>query len=480
MQSPRIDVEQESADLFDYAQIRDYLLFAFGAVRRHKLITIAVFVLVVDLTAVALWALPRSYHVETKLLGQRNQVISSLAVPGRAMPGEADAPARAAGETIKSRESLLTLMKQTDLVNHFYQHRSRAGALKDWFLALVGRSPSDQDKLESVLGTLEQRLAVTLSTSWQGEGTVTIAVNWPDAVVAYHLVRAAQQNFLEARHVTELSNIAEAISILEGHAALYRQEVEVAAEELETVRAARGARTGRPQPARRARPRPVPNQELSQLRSMIDGKQRAINDLEQIRQRRQSELQARLAEQKAIYSEAHPVVVDILQSIRAGNVDSPQLTQLRKDLEQYKSEYARRGGPAEYLPALDPLPPEIARLEVEPRDEDSGEVYLKTYVLRQAVGKYSVLIERINSAKIELDTANAAFKYRYSVLRPAMLPTRPTKPNVPLVLIAGTIAALLVSLFAAVAVDIISGEIIERWQVERVLKLPVLAELYWP
>src|SRR5262245_11904540 len=109
MQPPEVKPEsvavEESPDLFDYGQIKDYVLFVLRAARRHKLIVAVVYALVLAAAGALLWALPRTYHVETKLLGQRNQVISSLAVPSRAMPGEADAPARLAGETIKSRDS---------------------------------------------------------------------------------------------------------------------------------------------------------------------------------------------------------------------------------------------------------------------------------------------------------------------------------------------------------------------------------------
>ena len=38
--------------------------------------------------------------------------------------------------------------------------------------------------------------------------------------------------------------------------------------------------------------------------------------------------------------------------------------------------------------------------------------------------KYDTLLDRMNSARIELDTARAAFKYRYSIVRPPQLPKR--------------------------------------------------------
>jgi len=479
-QEPEGGPVQESPDLFDYQKIKDYTLFVLGAAQRHKPVVAVVSGLVVAVTGVLLWALPKTYSVETKLLGQRNQVISSLAVPSRAMPYEADAPARTARETIQSRESLLTLMKQTGVVDDFYKHRSPAGKLKDWILVQIGRAPSEEDKREAVLGLLQQRLAVTLSSasSWQAEGTVVISVLWPGPKMAYQLVKAAQQNFLDARQGNELQSIREAISILEGYAAQYRADVDDALEKLDEVRAAKAPRTGRPlAPTRR---RPVLNPELAKLRSMIDGKQRTIAELEEMRQRRLADKRAELAELRKTYAEGHPAVLETRQAIQASEVESPQVTILRRELSEDRAEYAKAGGLDSDAFRADPLSPEIAKIQAAPRDDDSGEEYLKRYMLQQAVGNYAQMQEKIHSANIELDASQAAFKYRYKLLYPAMQPNDPVRPKLALTLAAGAIAALFMALFAAVAIDIRSGEILERWQVERQLKLPVLSELPWP
>src|SRR5205085_11395898 len=134
----------------------------------------------------------------------------------------------------------------------------------DWAMGLLGRTLSQEDRVDAVLGMLEKRLSVSNSASWQGEGTVIISVEWPDPIMAHHLVEAAQQSFIEARHVSELSNIAEAISILEGHSALMREEVEEAAEALAKVRNARMVRSApAPSPAPAAPPRPARPSEAS-------------------------------------------------------------------------------------------------------------------------------------------------------------------------------------------------------------------------
>ncbi len=97
--------------------------------------------------------------------------------------------------------------------------------------------------------------------------------------------------------------------------------------------------------------------------------------------------------------------------------------------------------------------------------------------LRFAMNNYDSLIERLGAAQIELDTARAAFKYRYSTIRPAELPKRWRKPKVPVVIAGGVFAAMVLAALAAALVDIRSRRLVERWQVERTLGLPVLGEM---
>ena len=476
---PLHEESAEPSDLFDYRRLREYAAFAIHSLGRRKLLALTVFAGVLGCAVLSLYALPKEYDSEVKLLGQRNQVISSLAVPGRNMPTDADAPARAAWDTIMRRDNLVALIEQTGLVSHFYSHRSPAGRLKDRINTLLGRGLSEDAKLDVVLGMLEKRLVVSSATSWQGEGTVTIGVEWPDAVMAHTLVEAAQQSFIEARHISELSNIAEAISILEGHSALMREEVEEAAEALGRVRNAHAARNA-PAPPPVALPKPArPTEASLQLKSIIDAKQRAIDDLEDFRKKRLLELQARLSDQKAIYSETHPIVVDLAQSVRSMSSESPQVATLRREMNELRGEYLRRGGgEGAEKRALASLPTELGvKVEVSERMLESPEEISKQTMLHQALSKYTALLDRIDSAKIEMDTARAAFKYRYSVFWPARIPTRPAKPKVPTVLGAGIVAGLLLALFATTAADAISRKVLEPWQVERELAIPILGRV---
>jgi hypothetical protein len=479
-QQPLPQENAEPSDLFDYRRLREYAAFAIHSLGRRKWLALAVFAAVFGCAIVSLVVLPKEYYSEVKLIGQRNQVISSLAVPGRNMPTDADAPARAAWDTIMRRDNLVALIDQTGLVAHFYSHRSPAGRLKDRVNELLGRGLTEDAKLDAVLGMLEKRLAVSSAASWQGEGTIVIGVEWPDAVMAHTLVEAAQQSFIEARHISELSNIAEAISILEGHSGLMREEVEESAEALAKVRNARVLRNApAPAPAPAPARKPArPTEASLQLKSIIDAKQRAIDDLEEFRRKRLLELQARLSEQKAMYSETHPVVVDLAQSVRSISSESPQVQTLRREVNDLRAEYVRRGGDGAESRVFASLPSEMGvKVEVSERELESPEEISKQTMLHQALSKYTALLDRIDSAKIEMDTARAAFKYRYSVFWPARIPLKPTKPKVPLVLGAGFVAGLLLALFASTAADIISRKVLEPWQVERDLAIPILGRV---
>ena len=75
------------------------------------------------------------------------------------------------------------------------------------------------------------------------------------------------------------------------------------------------------------------------------------------------------------------------------------------------------------------------------------------------------------------DTSRAAFKYRYSVVTPPQLPRGPLKPYGMLFAAGGAAGGIALALFLSAAMDILSGRIIERWQVEQQLGLTVYRDM---
>jgi hypothetical protein len=126
------------------------------------------------------------------------------------------------------------------------------------------------------------------------------------------------------------------------------------------------------------------------------------------------------------------------------------------------------------------VPSDVLRLAIDLReDRDPGMVYARGQ-LRDGMDKYAALRAQIQTAQIDLETAQAAFKYRYTVVTPAHLPKAPTVPNVPLVTMMALIAGMLCGLLLAVIADVRGGRLLERWQIERLLERPVLGEIALP
>ena len=164
--------------------------------------------------------------------------------------------------------------------------------------------------------------------------------------------------------------------------------------------------------------------EAAETKVLLDAKRRSISELEDFRRRRLAELQTELAQQRAVYADAHPAVARILQSISALQQDSPQLATLRKDEADLQSEYEKlnsrrqESGP---LPASAP-PPTPAGGRWDPIPGEWGTR------LRFAM-EYDALLD--GPTPRDRARHRAGGSYRYSVVRPATLPKRAVKLKIP-------------------------------------------------
>src|SRR6266446_3352432 len=310
-------------EIVDWREIYRSLSFALASVRRRPILFASVAASSLLLAVVALAVLPKTYEVEARLLAQRNSV---LAIRADSAVME---PTRAAADTIVSRENVRALMEETDLVRDWPNRRAPVLRLKDRLLRMLQLQQSEKDLTEGLTDLLQERLTV-----WVGnEGTVTIKLRWPDPVMAYRLVDAAQQNFLEKRYVLEVSTIVEQISILEGHAQNLDNEIEGRVSELQRAIERTAPKGARAVPAFAGR---VADARALDLRVMLQAKRRAIADLEEFRRRHIVELQTRLAEQRGIYSATHPIVTDLQRSIESLGHESPQLAALRHEEQELR------------------------------------------------------------------------------------------------------------------------------------------------
>ncbi|MDQ2643951.1 MAG: hypothetical protein M3020_09065 [Myxococcota bacterium] len=507
--SPRDEGSSDhaTAEIIDFGAIRDWLVFAVSAIRQRKRLLLLVSVGIVALATVVTTAIPKTYRVNCRLLAQRNTV---LQLRGDTGSGES-APTRAAADLVLRRENLLNLVKQTDLVRAWRENRNWLLRIKDRVTSLAAPPQTEKQMVDAMADTLASKMQV-----WTDETSVTIQVDWRDPLIAYRLVDAARRNFLEAKHVQEVSSVAESASILEGHAATTRTQIDEAVEEIQALRERKKNEkkeedaapppkpSAAPVAARPAAPPPPklnPEQEalkeqqarrLSELPVVIESKERSINELEGFRLRRQAELQARLQETKAQYTDEHPTVLDAKQALQAASQESPQVTKLRADLKQLRGEYeslrAATGDTSKPRIGAGRYPGvtesrglgDVIRIEQESAEERDPEVEYARAKLRFAISNYQGMQEQIHRARIDLDTAQAAFKYRYTTVTPPEVPKGPIAPKVPLIIVAALIGGLVIGSIAAVALELHEGIISASWQIKRATSLPVLATMRTP
>ena len=274
--------------------------FVVEAVQRHKTTAVATFVLVFGaaFTIASLW--PRTYEVDGRLLMQRNELMTSLVNPGRAITRES--PLLAAREIVLRRDNILAVMKATNLVEEWERARSPLLRFKDWLFGLLGSAPTEEDRTDALVGLIEDRLQVGTGN----EGTVSFVVRWPDPQMAVHLVDEAIKSFVEYRRVSETVAISESIAILDRSAEALEAQI------TETIAQTPRRPTTRAEP-RRAPPRapgPSPQNmvQLSRMKSELEARQQDIVRMAARRSQQLSEARGRLTTAQTIYTEDHPTV----------------------------------------------------------------------------------------------------------------------------------------------------------------------------
>jgi len=521
-----VEAEPHSEDekFVDVRLYADYAGFLIGSLRRHKILALGTFGFALALTAAAVVLLPRTYHVGVKLLAQRNEVIAALSNPGRAVPWDADAPTRAAAETVLRRENLIGLVKETDLLQDWERTRAPLLKFKDLLIRFATQhTPTPDEKLDSLLGLLEARMIVLAGPS--GDGTVSIDIDWPNAQTAFHLVEAAQQAFLDARQRAETAAITESITILERYSSTLHEDINRTLAQLQHTQSrplSAGGGSGVTRvtahlPAVQSITSllpPVPSAalenpelggnlddpEIPRLKAGLTAKRQEISGLEETRKRQLAELQSKLVQLTTIYTPSHPAVQSVQQNVTALSRDSPQLLTLKAELKNLDTEYQKRVAAVAEIEQEEQLKAEFAAASAQPEKMAPAPVRrlpapaaaqtntatataaasntdFAAVRLRLQLNQLESVLERTDGARIEMAVSQAAFKYRYTVIRPAQVPRGPVRPNLPLVAIVGFILSLMLAFAIVLGTDLGGNRILEQWQIERQLGLPVLATL---
>ncbi len=480
--APPYRAPEEEPPVFVLADLRVAAGFPWRSLRRHRALATWIFSGLLCAVAAAIAVTPKHYRIETSFAAEKNFLMPALGNPKRAIPRESDSPTRLASETVLRRSNLTEIIRQTKLLAAWDQMRSPLGKAKDAVVVAINGPLTDADKLDAYIGLLEKRMTVASTL----EGTVTIELDWPDPLLGYRIVQAAQQNFFEQRHAEEVSLIGESIGILEAKVSESEQAIQSALSQIRTVTPIRSVASaplpvfGPPRPA-------APSAAVTALQAELRSKRQVIDDITASRSARVAALQTRLQEMKGMYGSAHPEVTSTEENLRTLSVPSAQIETLHQEEAAIRARLVAAGGtdgavaasttreisvePTFAREALE----SIARLKAD--TAESPEVTVAKSRLKIATTAYEDMLDRLEGAKIEMETARAAFKYRYSVITPARIPKKADKPKIPLLVIGGFILSAMLTVFAVIVIDFAGGRVLEAWQVDRQLGLPVIAEV---
>ena len=410
------------------------------SVRRYKLLACTCFLAVAGLSLLALTLVPSRYRARATVLVQRPSVavlLPNVPVGERQMT--------LARQVVLRHENLVELCRSTDFVERHERTLAPATRGMRRLAAWFGRREPDREKaLQGAADAIAKRLDV-----WEDStaGTVTMSFEWSNPGLAHDVVAAAVRSFLAAHEALDVDVLRESITALGRDEARLEQEVEQAARRVEERRRARLRALAAP-----ARPPDLvvtEDEEVVRLEGELDRRRRSREELESLARRQVAELQGRLAQQLTVFGPQHPSVLATRRALDALERASPRIESLRAEERNLAAEIERRradtgrrstsAGGAE--PSRLAFQRPDALVDVEASDR------------RVLLRELATVQERLEAARVELDTAQAAFKYRYVVVTPPEVPREPVRPRPLAVAFGGVIGGLAYALFACTLLE---------------------------
>jgi uncharacterized protein involved in exopolysaccharide biosynthesis len=479
----------ENERLIDTELILKWLKFGAASLWRQRTLAIGTCVVTFGVIWLLVATWPRTYQSYGRLLIQQNAVMSSLVNPNRTIPQEGTAQTWAAQEIVRSRQNLLEMMKETNLLEEWQRTRPPLVKARDWILSWVTAPPSEASRIEGLAGLMEERIQVVSETEGT-EGIVTFTVRWPDPQVAYQLVDKSMRNFLEYRRLAQTSAISDSIAILDKSVQELESQVNTTISQLRQRNTTRSVLVRRSGDAARAAAPTGPSTEtttrLARLKSTLELRQQDVIRQDAARAQQLTETQTRLAAAQTVYTDSHPTVRALRQTMAQLSRESPELAAARREAQNLELEYdalstrakvetesAERSRAAMSQPAFTSVSTRVPSVDIANLINGGDPSEPVSLRLRVEMAQLASVRERVNAARAELASSEVGFKYQYSILRPAQIPRRPVAPNVSMILAAGAVFSLLLGVVVALGIDLFGGQLRNAWQVVRRLGSPV-------
>ncbi|MFT3925228.1 MAG: hypothetical protein QM778_22010 [Myxococcales bacterium] len=411
-------------------------------------------------------AMPVIYEATFKIFIQDGGNLTVSLASGRDR-NRAIEGARGLEEFILARDNLLSIVREAQLVERWPSTRPLPMRLKDQLMGSIFGQPAARD--------LERGFVEMLGSSITGKKdgeSIRVSAQWRDGPSAYEVARLVQRNFLAARASHDLGPIQRAIPFLEAQL----QQADLAIESgvtrvLET--------SAKPAVSATAPKKPVSDPErdaslveLASLTRELAEIRREQRSLMEPYRKRLTELKTVVADLKIQYSEDHPLLQQAEARVEAASELPAEMASLKAKEADVLARLASKG--VNKVSAGDAAEEELDA----PVPVDTGDIELAPVKARlfNALRKSDEIAARLESARIELASAETDFNHRYVVIEQPEVPSRPLKGKKPVLFIAVLIASILFGVAGAGLREFRRGRLMEPWQV-RAIGLPLLAEV---
>lgn len=482
---PPTEPEKPGLDILEVAR---YLL---AAARRHWVLGCVVALIAGALGVFVAATIPSVYESTSKVFDSQSSNITA-SVAGARREDERDSM-RGVREFALSRENLLSIAREVQLLERWQATRIWPLKLKDQLFEALFGPQSDADKELALLKLLERAITVEI----EDNSSIRFRVQWRDPRIAYELTTLSQRNLLCRRGEGGVEAVKRGIGLLEQELTRAEAGIDPAVKEvarlLEKARLdaaqQRAARMPVAAPRRTPRaavasPEPVAPAMPVDIAQKLEDLRREEREMLEPWQRRNAEVKLQLAELRSVYGPEHPQVRQQEAKVAAAAAPPLELSENKAKqaallasvaaiVRQPEARPPEVHRPVAARPLEQPAQREVASSEREP---EAPEIAAARARLDAALGKVRELNDRLDAARIEIASQIAGSGDRYVVVQAAEVANKPVRPKRPLLYAGALLFALLLGLGAGAVRELAGGRLVATWQV-RSLGLEVLGEV---
>ena len=469
------------------------LIFGFGwrSVKRHRLLIFTVFISVVVLSIAMIKIMPKTYESRARIVVNPSRTLIDVdQYTGRS----------SAVELMTSQESLSAVIDAVDLMNRWKKTRPAVSRFKDSILSALSSKKDPETEAQKLRMSLMYILGNKVQV-WVADNILQVVVEWHDADTAYSITDVLVKRFMDDQFQRENAEYTVKISSFEKRLIVAEERLKVAeAEYRDTLSAEQAPRPKvseprsvreyvQPAPAAESSPEILPEVDLEAMERELELKTNEVVRMENSYLSRLKDAKDKLAELRLTIGPRHPEVIKAERLVSILSPPPPALKQLKAErdilaaqLEKQRKENKeasvaspRRRWRRVTGSTTTPQPAPSSSVDGAP-----SELELKFDEYQQAREERNSIAGELSYAKIEAQAGKSAFDFRFKISQPPRMPDGPIKPKPARILLAAIIAGLFLGIFLAILVDLRSGILFEKWQISRILRIPVLGEMDEP